>query len=536
MPLPALHLTAPLLALAQSTSTDLGIDPVTLLQWSEACRLVSEHEDEIWPGYRLGEIPALILNPKVAEVLVRHPRPPEGFVRSGVAGPIAEEPLFVRRGNTTFPVGMDTTTPVGGFTTLVVTDRGARGDRDDAWNLAVMVHEGFHAWAGAHLKTPPQNELDLVEWPDLDPTVNAHLELEGRALGDALAAARTDVDGADGEGTAIDEIEEHALLFLAERTRRRALMPARAVRYEDGNELNEGLASYAEWRAYELWAEHGVGEVLHTALPAVAVPGPFRNRCEQMLIMLKHATRGTLSINGSPFGPGAVRRRGYFEGAAIGKLLDELDPDATGGWKEEVAKGRTLTALLHEALGEPADAELTERALAFEQDAGFEKLVAAKVKLTDEARRARDARIAAVLEGPTPGSGAGSTSVPSTLLVLDLSELSPSGPLAPSAYTPFGILKVDEHRRLYSLSVTTVELSGGKIESAPDAAIILDDARRELLVRTPVAAETLAAALSNWTGRYSDVAVTIEAPAAECSREDRTVRLRLRKNAAPRYP
>jgi hypothetical protein len=67
-----------------------------------------------------------------------------------------------------------------------------------------------------------------------------------------------------------DEAEEQLMLFLAERLRRRARMPANAIAWEDGNELNEGLATYVEWRAHDLWGKQGVGAPLAAALPKLA--------------------------------------------------------------------------------------------------------------------------------------------------------------------------------------------------------------------------------------------------------------------------
>jgi len=250
------------------TLDDLPIDPVTLLQWREACELVDRHGDAIWPGYRLSEIPALLMHPKVGEVLLRFPRPPPDFTRFGGASPLGEEPLFVRRGTTVYDVVTDTTTVINNVRTLVVTDRGARDGVNDPWNLCTQVHEGFHAFAEKGLKIPSYNELDLADYPDLEPDRSARLHLEGDALLAALAA------------DAPDEREEQALLFLAERTRRRAGLPAGVVRAEESNEMNEGLATYVEWRALELWRDHGLSDAMRAALPDLKLPDAFAAEVE----------------------------------------------------------------------------------------------------------------------------------------------------------------------------------------------------------------------------------------------------------------
>ncbi len=473
-------------ALAAQTSevapTDLGIDPVTLLQWREACRLVAEHEAEIWPGYRLGDLPALMLNPKVAEVLVRYPRPPPDFVRWIGSNPIGDEPLLIRRGTTVFDVGMDTTTAINGVRTLVVTDRGARDGINDAYNLAVQVHEGFHAFADAHLRIPSYSELDLADYPDLDAERSAHLHLEGGAL---LAALKAE---------SIDEVEEHTIAFLGERARRRVDLPAQIVRAEDANELNEGLATYVEWRALELWLAHGVAPEVVAASKGFRFPDDIAHELDQKTIQLGHLARHTMGVNGGTFGTAVVRRRCYFFGAAQARLLDRLAPE----WKAAVVSGRTLHELLLEALGDPAAAELGERADALEKDSAFPLLVMAKRGVAAEATKQRDARIASVLSGP------------GTLVRFDVSQLW-RGPLAPASYTPFGVLRVGPGRRLFGMSPTLFTFGGVSLHTTTgEIEILADDTTHELLLRTPTPAAELLAALAKANATRSATAGATE--------------------------
>src|SRR5262249_53982941 len=198
---------------------------------------------------------------------------------------LRSEPMWIRRGKTVFEIPQETSTNLGGVVTLVVSDRKALESADDAWCLGTVVHEGFHAWAGTRMKMAPSNELDLAAFPDLDAEVNAHLELEGRAL---EAAARAE---------SADEAEEQMVLFLAERQRRRARVPKNALAWEDGNELNEGLATYVEWRAHDLWAKQGVGAPLAAALPKLAEKKAFADRGEQILLKLRNLPRGAFRVN-----------------------------------------------------------------------------------------------------------------------------------------------------------------------------------------------------------------------------------------------
>jgi hypothetical protein len=501
-------------ALATSSggsADELPVDPASLLLWNEAVGLVSAHEAEIWPGYKLAEIPALVTHPKVGEILLRHPQPPAGFTKMDVAKEPAipealkSEPMWIRRGTTVFDIPQETSTNLGGVTTLVVSDRKALESADDAWCLGTVVHEGFHAWAGTRMKMAPSNELDLSDFPDLDPEVNAHLELEGRALEAAVRA-----DAAD----AADEAEEQLVLFLAERLRRRARMPANAIAWEDGNELNEGLATYVEWRAHDLWGKQGVGAPLAAALPKLADKRVFAERGEQILLKLRNLARGTFSVNGSEFGPATVRYRGYDFGAALGRALDRVGAD----WKKQVAQGATLTDLLRAALGAPADAELAERGDAYEKEAGYAALVLAKQGKAKDALAERERRIASV----TAGKG--------TLVVIDFAACSKSGTVAPSSYTPFGILHVDDHRRMFFMVPVKFDFAGAHLETPESPGVIVDESARTLTTRVALAPEALIDAVTKSDGHEIAAAgLKIDAPHATAAADgENAIRIALK--------
>jgi hypothetical protein len=483
-----------LAALLATQGGDLPVDPASLLLWKEAVDLVSSHEAEIWPGYRLAEIPALVTHPKVGEILIRHPKPPPGFSPLEAARlpeSLRNEPFWIRVGTTVFTVPQETSTDLGGFKTLVVSDRKAFDVPEDFWCLGTVVHEGFHAWAALKMKLAPSNEMDLADFPDLDAEVNAHLELEGIALEGAVRAE------------ASDEVEERAMLFLAERLRRRARMPANTIAWEDGNELNEGLATYVEWRAYDLWAKQGVGAPLLAALPALAKGEEFAQRGEQVLLKLRNLARGTMKMNGSEFGPAVVRFRGYEFGAAIARVVDRMSRD----WREQVARGSKLTDLLRLALGDPSEKELAERADAMEKEGNFPLLVTQKSTTLLRAADERRKRIAAVLDEPT-----------GTLVEISIAAFSSSGPLMPSNYTPFGILRVDADRRLFSMSPTSFEFGGVRIVTPEAPGVIVDEKGRTLTTRTSAPTGEVLAAFARFSGSYSAGGLTIEAPAATATR------------------
>ncbi|HET6163598.1 MAG TPA: hypothetical protein VFG37_08020, partial [Planctomycetota bacterium] len=281
------------------------------------------------------------------------------------------------------------------------------------------------------------------------------------------------------------------------RLRRRALMPKNAIAWEDGNELNEGLATYVEWRAHDLWAKQGVGAPLRAALAKLSDPKVFAQQGEQILMKLRNLARGTFSVNGSEFGPAAVRYRGYDFGAALGRALDRVGTD----WKKQVATGATLIDLLRAALGAPADAELAERADAYEKEAGYAALVLAKQGKAKDALAERERRVASV----TAGKG--------TLVVIDFAALSKSGTVAPSSYTPFGILHVDDHRRMFFMVPVKFDFTGARLEMPESPGVIVDESARTLTTRVALAPEALIEAVAKSDGHeFAAAGLKIDAP------------------------
>jgi hypothetical protein len=480
------------------------VDPVNLLLWREAVDLLDRHEAEIWPGFRLAGIPALITHPNVGEILLRHPRPPAGFhLLDAELRPEAlrDEPTWIRRGTTAFTFVNGTTTSIGGAATLVVPDRALM--HSDTWSLGAIVHEGFHVWSATQMKIAAPASIGLADFPNLDPEVNARLELEGRALVRAARAAAADDPL---------EMKTQATVFLAERRRRRERMPSDAIAWEDGTELCEGLAKFVELRALQLWSRVGVSETLVEKLPDLERKEGFARDVRSSLAHLRDYSRGTLGYEGSPYGPATVRVRGYFFGAALGLVLERV----AGDWKARVAKGALLTHLLREAVGQPSDAELARVADDVEGAADFATLVAAKRDLATEAADEGERRIAAVLEGG------------GTCVVIDASELAGGGAFRITAGSPFGVLRVDDHRLLYSNDPTTFTIGSARVETPARPGVIVDPRAHTLttrVARPPDLFQTFA-----WFSRrpFIDSGLTIDSPRLATKREgEATVRITL---------
>lgn len=232
-----------------------------------------------WPGFDPATVPLAIYDDE-RTYLIGYPEPPEIFSRMrGVEGAFVADTLLP---------GMNANTDVdlGGRRIAVV---GADWERDPAEMAAVAVHEAFHAYQSVRHPDWTANEVDLFTYPIRSAALLDLRRLEGGALRRAI--------------TAPDSAREvcWAEAFVRARARRYARLPADARRYEQANELREGLAQYLQ----------------------ASVEGR-----EPM-------------VPGDGFPPEDVRERAYVTGHALAVLLDRFSP----GWKRTVTEADSSMAL-----------------------------------------------------------------------------------------------------------------------------------------------------------------------------------------------
>jgi len=252
---------------------------------------------QIWPGFDPRSLP-LALYTGEHTLLFRHPQPPPGFT------PVVDHPAVAVFPGQHAAVRAHTAVALGGWqtATILLTHHGRRTRTDLA---ALIIHELFHVYQRTHHPDWTANEAELFVYPVDD---GEHLSLrclETAALQRALAA-RTPAMAARWTATAMQM-----------RRTRFARLPVGAIAYERGNELQEGLATYVEWR---------------TAWPA---------------------RRPRLPVGG--FAAADVRGRGYVIGHVLATLLDRLAPE----WPQELKASATgsldelVQAALHVLSPEP---------------------------------------------------------------------------------------------------------------------------------------------------------------------------------------
>lgn len=248
-------------------------------------------ERVLWPGFAPLDIPLAVYT-GADTYLFRHPSPPEGFSALPGGGTV-----HVYQGR--HPgVTANSSAEIGGVVTATLLADGARATRRADALAAVAMHEAFHVHQRARHPHWTANEGDLLLYPVEDPDLLSARRLESDAL-------RRAVQAADSATAAC-----WARQALVARRNRYARMDSAFVAYERLNELNEGLASYVQMRAF--------GALID-------------------------------SIPASGFAADAVRARVYATGSAFGALLDRFSP----GWSAAVERdgGPAPDEVLGAALG-----------------------------------------------------------------------------------------------------------------------------------------------------------------------------------------
>jgi hypothetical protein len=246
----------------------------------------------LWPGFDPLAVPLAVYDGDRTH-LYRHPKPPDGFISSGDS--TLEAAVYPGRYEA---MTANTSAAIGGVgTATVLLDRDYPG-RNLTRLAAMAIHEAFHVFQRARHPGWSGNEGDLFSYPAEDPGLLKLRRLESKALERAVTA--TDPESAAG----------WARTAIALRAQRYQGLDSTLVVYERRTELNEGIATWVEFRAAGMRDVH------------------FPER---------------------EFGPAEVRLRAYATGPALALLLDRFSPDWPGSF--EANDGQFLDAALANVLG-----------------------------------------------------------------------------------------------------------------------------------------------------------------------------------------
>jgi len=480
---PALAAGAP----ADSTARPdpIGVSPMLVAAAGEVWGVIARSDNPVWPGWNASDTPLLLYLPNRQELLINHPKPPDGFHE--YQGPLTFPTgrILVRNGTTLIGYdGQNTSMEVNGVRTLVVADplsslrqrvAGMIEDprpsaektrtlefeslqQDPYDQLGLVVHEAFHVYQNRVAPDRGANEMFLLFYPALSIDNNVGFGLEASALSDAINA-RDD-----------RAFRAAALRWLAIRLDRRRKLPERAIQYEDGTEFNEGLAKYTEYRLFQVLEGRPQAPAGLASAQGFAGYADLTRQRSGLVRQMKASMRGEVNINNDPYGASPLRFRLYYSGMAIAILLDRLNP----AWKREVIEtDSSLTSLARDAL-HATPAELASALTAAQSDTAAPGLRVAKTRLAAEGQRFIAGKVAKVEWGP------------GTKLVVDYAA---HGSRRPGmSFSPFGITVVDSVRTLFELvpiQVTFADTS--ELRQTQALPLLRDTHARQVSCRLPKA-------------------------------------------------
>jgi hypothetical protein len=441
------------LLLAGAMSDDgpqLKVDPLLLAQAEEVWQVIARKDNPVWPGWNASTTPLLFYFPNVQDVLVNHPKPPEGFRR--YTGPVGMQgaTIHVRDSKTFFDMdGQNTATTFAGVPTLVVADtlsnrrNNIRGmlegtrqsgkvtdptfeqlSEDPYGKLGMIAHEAFHVFQQQQAPKKMRGESELISYPTVSAQNALGFALEGDLLAEAIKQRKTPA------------FREAVVRWLAVRQERRSKLAASSVLYEDKIEYLEGLAKYVEYRLMEVLEGQQPRPAMYL-LQGFQGYGHLAAERDKLVRQMTRHMKGEVIVNNDPYGTAPLRMRLYFSGMALGVLLDQLSTN----WKEQIfAPERTLTDLIQSAV-KPTEAELAAALSLVRARPNYATLAASKAEFEKSGLAAITKAVEEIEKGPK------------TTLVVDYSALEKEPGFS---YTTFGLQRVDEHRTIYRLVPITV--------------------------------------------------------------------------------
>jgi hypothetical protein len=449
-------------------------------QAAEVWSLIAAKRNPLWPGWDASKTPILIYLPGKQDLLINHPKPPLGFVP--YQGPVRFPGgrMYIKNGPTLIEFdGQNTSMDVSGVQTLVVADTlsnrrqmvesladqarttpDLRTALDSSLapnpmdSMLMFAHEAFHVFQFRAAATKGGNEMALTTYPQLSVENNAGYDLEAQALAQAIRAS---------------DPRPMALRWLAIRLSRRSALDEKQIAYEDGTEFNEGLAKYIEWKALEtlkgrqpsrdMWLVQGFRGYAESSAEQ-----------DRLLSTMKAMMSGKVNINNDPYGASPVRMRLYYSGMAVAALLDRFG----GTWKASILQeGTTLTGLAKDAI-RPTQRELDQAWQEVSASPEYMQAISTRKQLALDGEVHIQQALAAFDSAPA-------------VVVLDTSAL--KTPRIGFSFTPFGILRVDDQRRIFRLLPVRGSVNGLSF-SEDSARPVLDDRVAHSIVLSLTAAMT----------------------------------------------
>lgn len=445
------------------SSPQLQIDPLLIVEAEEIWSVIGKKGNAVWPGWDARSTPILIYFPNRQDVLINHPKPPEGFVKYTGLPQSKIGPIYVRDGKTVTAFdGQNTSMDINGVRTLVIADSlstrrqwvqglasSVAADPDGGGKLiesslfpnpysqiTMFAHEAFHVYQETIARHKLAPEDALMNYPTLSVENNVGYALEAEFLTQALNAKSK------------EDVRQAAVKWMAVREDRRKALTPKCAAYEDGTEFSEGTAKYVEYRLLqalegkkpspEMWLIQGFKGF-----------ADLSGQRAGLIRSMEGFMSGRNLVNNDAYGASGVRFRLYYSGMAAGALLDRLGME----WHDRILKtNASLTSLAQEAI-HASPQELSAALAEVKQSGSWKTQTEIKQKLAEEG--AQHIREQVEKFATAPGE-----------LVLDYSGL--ANPQVGFSFTPFGILRVDDDRNIFRLIPIRGQIGGFSFgESGP---------------------------------------------------------------------
>lgn len=314
-----LALTAGLDAVKKPALTEHEL--TTLKACQGIVRLFKQYPDQIWPGFNLAARPVLVYIPGKWALLLNPPREatefsalPPGWPNLGTKAGYYPGQFRDLIGQLVFdfPVGKSKTVAVG----ILENHFESLGPKT-AMIFGYIVHEAFHQFQSEAFGEIPWEREE--RYPILNPDNSALAALEMDLLRDAVDRAFRDRK---------EESVELLKMFVAVRTKRWGQAPPFVARYEQGQEVREGTASYVEKKSLQL------AQTLKFDSSLSPLTGPLHQDLGMLPIQEIFQKDFAGRLTEDAVAPdNMIRNRIYPLGSALGFLADPFGP----AWKQDLA-------------------------------------------------------------------------------------------------------------------------------------------------------------------------------------------------------
>lgn len=351
--------------LAQGFKTEkLSKEDYTALKICEGViQLFKQFPDSVWPGYDLAKRPFIVYIPEKWVLLFNYSQETDDFTFYPKDWPDLGTQVLFHPGQYKDLAGqLVFDLPIDSVKVAAIPFTG----KSEVELFAFIVHEAFHQYQGSAFGEIPWEREEKYPIQDSQNTALAYLEM--RLLMDALRASEKDQ---------IRKCREYVKQFVAVRSYRWQNVDPFVAKYEQGQEINEGTAKYAELRSIALFKE------LEYKSSLAGLTSPLFEDFSSILMPEYLLADFQARITDSSVSPEDIpRNRIYPVGAAQGFLLDYFKIN----WKTKAQQAGykfSFAQLLSEYLG-VKKSQVEKLVNKAKKEYGYERVLVSTDKLIQE--------------------------------------------------------------------------------------------------------------------------------------------------------